>query len=133
MSVQGMEPVAIVTVLLLVQFFVFAILVGKARVQRKVMAPAVTGDEIFERYFRVHQNTLEQLIVVLPVMWLFGWYVQPLVAAGLGIVFLIGRWMYCVDYVRDPAKRGRGFAVGNLAQTVLMLGALIGAVLVWIK
>jgi len=133
MSLQGMEPVAVATVLLLIQFFVFAILVGKARVQRKVMAPAVTGDEVFERYFRVHQNTLEQLIVVLPVMWLFGWYVQPLVAAGLGIVFLIGRWMYCVDYVRDPAKRGRGFMVGNLAQTVLMLGALIGAVLAWLN
>lgn len=129
MAMQGMEPVAIVTVLLLIQYFVFAILVGKARVQHKVMAPAVTGNEVFERYFRVQQNTIEQLLVMLPVLWLFGWYVQPLVAAGLGLVFIAGRWIYCHDYVRDPAKRGRGFAVGNLAQTVLLLGALIGPVL----
>ncbi len=133
MSMQGMEPVAIVTVLLLIQYFVFAILVGRARVQRKVMAPAVTGDEVFERYFRVQQNTHEQLIVVLPVLWLFGWYVQPLVAAAMGLIFIAGRWLYCRDYVRDPAKRGRGFAVGNLAQTVLLLGALIGPVLAWLK
>jgi glutathione S-transferase len=133
MSMQGMESVAIVTVLLLIQYFVFAILVGKARVQRKIMAPAVTGDEIFERYYRVQQNTIEQLIVVLPVMWLFAWYVQPLVAAAMGLIFLAGRWLYCHDYVRDPAKRGRGFAVGNLAQTVLLLGALIGPVLAWLK
>jgi glutathione S-transferase len=133
MAMQGMEPVAIVTALLLFQYFVFVILVGKARVQRKVMAPAVSGDEIFERYFRVQQNTIEQLIVVLPVMWVFGWYVQPLVAAVLGLVFLAGRWLYCRGYVQDPAKRGKGFIVGNLAQTVLLLGALIGPLLAWLK
>lgn len=130
---QGMEPVAIVTALMLVQFFTFAILVGKARVKGDVQAPAVTGDESFERYFRVHQNTMEQLVVVLPALWLFAWYVEPLSASVAGLVFIAGRWLYCVDYAKDPIKRGRGFIIGSLAQTVLLLGALIGPVLSWIN
>jgi len=126
---QGMEPIAIVTLLILIQYFVFSILVGKARVQQKVEAPAVVGNAIFERYFRVHQNTLEQLVTVLPALWLFGWYVAPMVGAALGLVFIIGRWIYCSAYVGDPAKRGIGFMIGTLAQTVLILGALIWAIL----
>lgn len=130
---QGMEPVAIVTVLMLIQFFAFAILVGRARVKSGIDAPAVTGDEMFERYFRIHQNTLEQLVVVLPSLWLFAWYVEPLSASAAGLVFIAGRWLYCVDYAKDPVKRARGFVIGNLAQTVLLLGALIGPVLSWIN
>ena len=130
---QGMEPVAIVTVLILVQFFWFAILVGKARVKNNILPPAITGNETFERYFRIHQNTMEQLIVVLPALWLFAWYIEPYTAAAAGLVFIAGRWLYCADYAKDPAKRGRGFAIGNLAQSVLLLGALIGPILSWIN
>ena len=130
---QGMEPVAIVTVLILVQFFVFAILVSRARVKNNILAPAISGNAIFERYFRIHQNTMEQLVVVLPALWLFGWYVEPLSAAAMGLVFIAGRWMYCSAYAKDPAKRAIGFVIGNLAQTVLLLGVLIGPVLSWMN
>jgi len=126
---KGMEPVAIVTVLLLIQYFVFAILVGRARVQNGILAPAISGDPIFERYFRVHQNTMEQLIVVFPSLWLFGWYVSPVWGAVCGIVFLISRQMYLAGYVKDPSKRAVGFIVGNLAMTVLLIGALVGPIL----
>ena len=127
----GMEPVAIVTVLILLQFFWFAILVGKARVKNKIEAPAVTGNEEFERAFRVHQNTEEQLIVVLPTLWLFGWYIDPLIASFCGLVFMLGRWLYCSGYLEDPSTRGKGFIVGQLAQTVLLLGALVGPILAY--
>jgi glutathione S-transferase len=112
---------------------VFAILVGRARVKNNIIAPAVTGNEIFERYFRIHQNTMEQLVVVLPALWLFAWYVEPLSAAATGLVFIAGRWMYGSGYAKDPAKRATGFVIGILAQTVLILGALIGIVLSWMN
>jgi hypothetical protein len=114
---------------MLIQYFVFSGLVGKARVQHKVDAPAITGHPEFERYFRVHQNTLEQLIVVLPALWMFGWYVDAMVGAAIGVVFIIGRWVYCTGYLADPAQRAKGFIVGVLAQTVLVLGALIWVIL----
>ena len=117
---------------MLVQFFIFAILVGRARVKNNILAPAISGNETFERYFRIHQNTMEQLVIVLPALWLFAWYVEPLSAAALGLVFIIGRAIYCTAYAQDHAKRGLGFIIGSLAHTVLLLGALIGPILSWV-
>ena len=77
-----MEYVAIVTILALLQLFVFAVQVGQQRVKHNVKAPAITGPAEFERAFRVHQNTIEQLIVFLPALWIFATYWRADVAAG---------------------------------------------------
>ena len=102
-----MAYVDIVTALAVLQFIVFGFKVGGARGRYGVKAPAITGNEIFERHFRVQQNTLEQLIAFLPGLYLFSHYFSPLVAAALGVVYLIGREVYAATYVKDPAKRER--------------------------
>ncbi len=122
-----MEYVAIVTALAVLEYMIFAFFVGSARGRLKVAAPAVSGDPEFERYFRVQQNTLEQLIAFLPALWLFGLYLSGPVAALLGLVFLVGRALYFRGYVRDAEKRGLGFGIGFLANVILVLGALVGA------
>lgn len=122
-----MELVAVVILLALLQFVAFAFLVGGARVRYKIEAPATTGHPVFERYFRVQQNTLEQLVVLVPSMWLFGLYVNPTWAAGLGAVYLLGRIIYLQSYVKDPKKRSAGFGLSFLPIVVLLLGALWGA------
>jgi uncharacterized MAPEG superfamily protein len=124
-----MALVAAVIELALIEFLVIGILVGRARVRCNVVAPATTGHPVFERYFRVQQNTLEQLIVFVPSMWLFGLYVSTIWAAGLGILFVIGRALYLTGYVKDPKKRGAGFGLSFLPNVILALGALAGAVL----
>lgn len=124
-----MELVTIVVVLALLQYMVFGILVGKARGTYKVEAPAVTGDPIFERYYRVHMNTLESLVLFLPSIFLFAMYVNAEVAAALGVIFIIGRYLYLRAYVKDPKSRGLGFALTMLPSLALALGALIGAAL----
>ena len=124
-----MALVAIVIALALIEYLVFGLLVGRARVRCKVLAPATTGHPVFERYFRVQQNTLEQLVVLLPSMWLFGMYVSPLWASGLGLLFVIGRVLYLTGYVEDPKKRGAGFGLSFLPTVILSLGALVGAIL----
>jgi uncharacterized MAPEG superfamily protein len=123
-----MSYVDIVTALALLQFVVFAFKVGGARERYGVKAPAVTGNEIFERLFRVQQNTLEQLIVFLPSLYLFSHYWNPVVAAVLGVVYLIGREIYARTYVKDPAKRSLGFGLTFLPTVVLLVGGVIGAV-----
>ena len=123
-----MAYVDIVTALALLQFIVFGFKVGSARGKYGVKAPAVTGNEIFERCFRVQQNTLEQLIVFIPGLYIFGRYVNPLLAAGLGVVYLIGREIYAATYVKDPAKRSLGFGLTFLPSVILVAGSLIGAV-----
>lgn len=124
---EQMAPVAIVTALMLLEYFIFSALVGRARVKQNVSAPATAGDPIFERYFRVQMNTLEMLVIVIPAMWLFAWYISVSIAAGLGLLFVAGRYLYLRGYVADPAKRSLGFIVSAVAEAPLLLGALFGA------
>jgi glutathione S-transferase len=122
-----MEAVAVVIVLALLEYVVFAMLVGRARGKYGVTAPAVSGHEMFDRYFRVHQNTLELLVAAVPAMWLYGTYVSTTWAVVLGLVYIVGRVAYLVGYVADPAKREIGFALSVIPVIVLLLGALWGA------
>ena len=46
----------------------------------------------------------------------------------LGGVYLVGRALYFVGYVRDPARREIGFALSALPIVVLLVGAVIGVV-----
>jgi glutathione S-transferase len=124
-----MAYVDIVTALALLQFMVFGLQVARARAKYGVHAPAVVGNEIFERHFRVQQNTLEQLIVFLPGLYLFAHYFNSLWAAGLGLIYLIGRQVYSVSYVKDPKSRSAGFGLTFLPTMVLIIGGLIGAVI----
>ncbi|MEO2167056.1 MAG: MAPEG family protein [bacterium] len=124
-----MEAVAIVTVLALLEYFAFSLQVGKARGEYKVDAPATTGHPVFERTLRVQQNTLEQLVLFLPGLWLFATYVRADIAAILGLVFIAGRAIYARAYIADPGSRSTGFALGLAAEGILLIGALIGAVL----
>ncbi len=123
-----MAWIAIVTVLLLGQLFAFAALVGSARARYGIKAPAMSGHEAFERTVRVHQNTLENLVVVLPAMWVFGYYLSPIGGALLGLLFFVSRLIYYRAYLADPRSRGLGFGLGAGATLFLLVGALVGAV-----
>ena len=116
-----MPYVELVTVAALLQFIAFSMAVGRARASFGVAAPATSGNELFERYFRVQANTLEQLLVMLPAMWLFALRVDPHWAAGLGAVYLVGRTIYFRSYTRDPKSRGLGFALTVLPTLVMLL------------
>jgi hypothetical protein len=119
----------IVTALALLQFVWFGVQVGQARGKYGVHAPAVTGNETFERYFRVQQNTLELLIAFIPGLYLFSHYFNPLWGAGLGVVYLIGRQIYSASYVKNPKSRSAGYALSALPMLILVLAGLAGAVM----
>ena len=89
-----MEFVALVTLLLLFQYMTFMMLCGAARAKADIKAPAMSGDENFERALRVQLNTLEQMVITLPAMWVSGMYFNPTVAAVLGLAFFLGRLLY---------------------------------------
>jgi len=124
-----MAFVTIIAMLALIQYLAFGMLVGRARGRFGVEAPATTGHPEFERYFRAHYNTLEQLIVFLPALFAAGWFANDLLAVCAGAVFLVGRSLYFRTYVKDPATRGPGMGLTFLANLVLVIAALVGAVL----
>ena len=120
--------VDLVTLLAMMQFFLFAIWVSRARVRYGVRAPATTGHAVFERHFRVHQNTLELLVLFIPSMWLAVRYFYPTYVAAIGVLFLIGRAWYAVVYVADPGKRTWSAALSFLPIFVFWVIAAFGIV-----
>jgi hypothetical protein len=120
--------VHLVILLALLEYFAFSVLVGRARAMYGIRAPATSGHEMFERYFRVHYNTLELLVVFVPALWIAAQYWHPLLMAGIGAIYLVGRLLYLQGYVRDPKTRSIGFGLSVLPIGVLVLAALGGVV-----
>ena len=116
--------VVIVTLLALLVYLWTGMRVGAARGKYEVKAPAVTGAPEFERAYRVQMNTLEWLPLFLPSLWLFAAFWSGMVAAAIGLVWVLARIYYAITYVKDPAKRAPGFIVQSLCTMVLLLGAL---------
>jgi glutathione S-transferase len=123
-----MAWVLIVMVLALLQFYGFGIAVGRARVRHGVVAPATTGHPEFERCFRVQMNTLEQLVAFLPAIWLFAQFLDPHWAAALGVVYLTGRQIYFMSYVKEPKSRSLGYGLTVLPIFIMLGGVLYYAV-----
>jgi glutathione S-transferase len=112
---------SLITLAAIILFFTMGLRVAKARGTYGVPAPATSGDPIFERHFRVQMNTLEWLAMFLPALWLGAIWHSDGVAAGLGLVWIIGRIIYMLAYVADPKTRSLGFVVQMLATFSLIL------------
>lgn len=124
-----MEATVIITFLALAQYVLFGIQVGAMRTKHGVKAPATSGHEEFERMYRVHQNTLEQLVVFLPALWMHALFANPLWGAVVGLVYVVGRFLYRAEYLKDPASRGPGFSMSFIPSAVLLIWALVAVVL----
>jgi len=121
---QSHAYVAIVSLLALLTYFWMALMVGRARGKSGISAPAMTGDPVLERTIRAHYNTLEWLPLFLVPLWLFAIYWSDLIAAIVGLVWIVGRIVYALGYVADPKKREVGFLIQAVAVAVLLFGSL---------
>ena len=122
-----MQPhtyVAIVTLLAVLTYFWMGLQVAGARRKSGIAAPAMTGDPLLERTIRAHYNTLEWMPIFLPALWLFAIYWNDLVAAALGLVWIVGRILYQRGYAQAAEKRSTGFLIQALAVAVLLFGGL---------
>ncbi|MBV9571625.1 MAG: MAPEG family protein [Alphaproteobacteria bacterium] len=125
---------AIVTILTILLYFYMGGVVGRMRGRHRIQAPATSGHPNFERAFRVHYNTMEQLVVFLPLLWLatllyrgIGW-----LPALFGVIFLIGRIVYMRLYMSEPGSRSPGIFIGMLGILGLLVLSVLGIVEDWI-
>jgi len=123
-----MAWVQLVALLALFEYMGFVIAVGRARTRYGIHAPGTTGNESFERYFRVQQNTIELLIMFLPSLAIAATYWNPGWVAAIGAVYLVGRLVYFSAYVREPRSRSLGYGLSVVPVLVLALGAITGVV-----
>jgi glutathione S-transferase len=121
---------AIATILALLVYIWNFMNVGKMRGKHGINAPATTGNAEFERAYRIQLNMVEQLIIFLPLLWLANAYfsLMPYLVGALGLIWVVGRVMYSVGYMADPAKRSTGFMVSAIATLALLVMAVIGIV-----
>lgn len=120
-------PGILSSIALLVYYFTL-FKAGMARVRFNVPAPSHEGPEEYVRYVRAHQNTLEHLVLFLPGLWLFSYAVSPLWAAGIGVLWPIGRLWYALGYYRAADDRRWGLYLSMPPIYIFVLGSLIGFV-----
>jgi uncharacterized membrane protein YecN with MAPEG domain len=125
--------VELVTVAALLQYLVFGTLVSRARGKYGVKAPATTGNDMFERFYRVQMNTLELMVVLIPALWMAAKYWSPGWMSAVGAIYLVGRVVYLKAYTQPPAKRSLGYTLSLAPVIVLLLAALVGLVLAGLK
>lgn len=132
------EPVvlwtATVTLLICLFYFYTAFRVGNLRQKHGITAPATSGHPEFERGYRVQMNTLEQMAIVLPFLWVAalyptGWgWLAPLV----GFTWVVSRIVYMAGYMVSPDKRGVGAMIGGICTIALFVIAAIGVARAWL-
>ena len=115
-----------ITLLTVLLMFGLTFNVGRARGKYHVPAPAVSGNEMFERAYRIQLNTIENVMMFLPVLWLYAIFLSEKGAGYFGLIWLVARVWYAITYQSDPAKRALGFVVSVLVIIGLWAGAAYG-------
>jgi glutathione S-transferase len=124
----GGHALQLVILLALLEYSILGVMVGQARQRYGVEAPATTGNPEFERYYRVHANTLEALIVFLPALLIFSAVVNYHFGVALGLLFIIARIVYARGYISAAARRAPGALATGIINLILVVGSIIGIV-----
>lgn len=128
MSLIVLAKVGLVTCGVMALYFWALLRVGGARSTYGIKPPHCDGPEAFMRIFRAQQNTLEQIVLFLPMLWLCAIYFNPLYATVLGIIWLGARIWYVLAYSAETDKRKPPFIIAIIMTVLLFIGALYGVI-----
>ena len=115
-----------VTLLDMAIYTIFIANVGRARIKYKVKAPSTDGSEAFMRILRVQTNTVEQLVLHLPLLWIAAFSMSDMFAASFGAVWALARILYARGYYQKAKRRTKGFVIGFVVNVILFAGAVAG-------
>ena len=118
---------AIDTLLAVLLTFLFAARVAMLRGKHGIKAPATSGHPDFERAFRVHANTVENLVLVVPLLWIASAYYGGQIPFWIGLVWVISRVVYAIGYMQANSQlHTPGGVIGFLSIIALFVFAAIG-------
>lgn len=101
--------------------------VGYMRARHKIEAPATVGHPQFERAFRIHANTVENLVLFVPLLWVASFFYGGTIPFWLGIAWIISRLIYAWGYSqKNTQMRGPGLGIGLLSLLGLFVLSAIG-------
>jgi glutathione S-transferase len=103
--------------------------VGRARARTGIKAPATTGNADFERAFRAHQNTMEQLVSFLPLVWIVAVLFGDIWGGIYAAVWVVGRILYVAGYAAAAEKRSTGFMIAGLATLAALVASLASIII----
>jgi uncharacterized membrane protein YecN with MAPEG domain len=126
---QAYYLAALDTILAVLLTFGLGGYVGHLRHKLKIEAPATTGNPLFERAFRAHANTVENLVLVLPLLWVASVFYGGPVPFWLGLVWIVSRLIYAIGYAQtDTRWRGFGGGIGLVCLIGLLILSVLGIV-----
>jgi glutathione S-transferase len=125
MTANGLAALCLVSLAMLLVYMWTAIRVGRARGAMDVKAPATEGPDAFNRVYRAHVNTLEQLVLALPAFWILAQGTRVLYVCILASVWIVGRIYYVLSYAQAAEKRSMGFMLSALPTLVAIIWAAV--------
>ena len=118
---------ALDTVLAVFVTFVLGGYTGYLRDKLKIAAPATTGHPRFERAFRAHANTVENLVLLLPLLWVATVFYGGQIPFWLGLLWVVSRVIYAIGYAQENTQmRGPGALLGFVALLGLLVLSVMG-------
>jgi glutathione S-transferase len=91
----------------------------------------MSGPRELEYALRIQGNTVEQIVIFLPALWLAALYFPGWAAPILGLIWCLGRILYSFIY-GDRHQRFPGFALTIFPTLTLIVLAGIGIFNAWI-
>jgi glutathione S-transferase len=118
---------AIDTIVAVLVTFLLGGRVGYMRARHKIEAPATTGHPQFERAFRTHANTTENLVIFLPLLWIATVFYGGTIPFWFGLAWILSRLIYTWGYAQENVHlRGPGLGIGILSLLGLLVLSAIG-------
>lgn len=121
LNVFGWPWTGLVTLLTVLVLFVLAYQVGAARRKYQVPPPQTTGPDEFMRVLRAHANSVEFVVIFLPLLWMTALAARDEIAAIIGVFWPLSRIIYALGYYREPKSRYPGFIIGTTVIGVLFI------------
>jgi glutathione S-transferase len=122
---DGNHLVAIDTILAVLLALFASFRVSQMRGKHHITAPATTGHPDFERAFRAHANTIENMILYIPLLWMAAFFYGGQLPFWVGLLWIVGRVLYIVGYAKnDTARRAPGayLSYASLAGLMVLIG-----------